>query len=247
MDRAQFEELKEFYALSALDDAQRSEFETFLRSHPEHQAEIGDLVAVGDLLALAPEEIEPPASLRKSIMATVHAESRATRAGSRRTPRPSLLERLGGFAGVGRVALGAAAVVLIGVLAATSLVQRGEIQNLQGALDDSRTARQEPSATETIELKGAPTSGKVEVVRVDGRRAVLVAEGLPPVDEGKTLQIWVIKDDVPMPGGVFKPGEKLVSVAVEGSLANADMVAVTVEPAGGSSAPTTDPMLFADL
>lgn len=250
MDRARFEELKEFYALSALDDRQRGEFEEYLQANPEHQAEVDDLMAVGDLLALSPEELDPPASLRRNIMATVEAESRATRGTSRRAARRPWLERVGGFAGVGRVALGAAAAVLVGVLSWNTITQRDEIQNLRSALDEQQIAQGQDSrdsANQTIELEGSATTGEVEVVRLDGRRAVLVAEGLPPMDEGKALQLWVIKDDVPKPAGVFKPGDKLVSIPVEGSLEDADMVAVTVEPAGGSPAPTTSPTLSAKL
>lgn len=247
MDRARFEELKEFYGLSALDERQRGEFEEYLRAHPEHQAEVDGLIAIGDLLALAPEELEPPARLRRNIMVTVQAESRVTRSTSRRAARRPWLERIGGFASVGRVALGTAAVVLIGFLAWNTATQRGEIADLRSTLEDQRIAQERDPASQTIELQGSGTTGEVEVVRLDVRRAVLVAEDLPPIDEGKTLQIWVIKDDVPKPGGVFKPGEKLVSVPVEGSLEDADMVAVTVEPAGGSSAPTTSPTLSAKL
>lgn len=249
VDRARFEELKEFYALNVVDAQERREVEQFLREHPEHQPEVDEMISVGDLLALAPEELEPSAGLRSNIMATVRAESRMSRVATRREARRPLLEWFGGFAGFGRVALGAAAVVLIGALSWNSVLQRGEIQDLQGEAEANRTAQEQDSDSRTIELKGsAATSGaSVEVVRVDGERAVLVAEGLSPIDEGKTLQIWVIKDDVPKPGGVFKPGEKLTSTPVGSSLEDADMVAITVEPAGGSKAPTTDPMLAAKL
>ncbi|MDQ3386334.1 MAG: anti-sigma factor, partial [Actinomycetota bacterium] len=215
--------------------------------HPEHRAEVEDLVSVGDLLALAPEELEPPASLRSSIMATVKAESRESAAASRQRSRQSIWERVGGFARFGRIAVGAAAILLIGVLSWNSFVQRGEIQDLRSAAESRQAAAQaQGSSIESIRLEGAAT-GKVEVVKLDGEQAVLVAEGLTPIDKGKTLQIWVIEDDVPKPSGIFDPGDKLRSVAVEHSLKNADMLAVTVEPAGGSKAPTTDPVMVAKL
>ena len=248
VERERFEELKEAYALEALDEGERRDFEDYLRSHPERQSEIDDLTAVADLLALAPEELEPSTKLRNDIMANVRAESRTTRAAARQAARRPLLERLGGFAGIGRVALGAVAVVLIGLLSWNTILQRDEIQSLQGKVDSQQSAAAKNDAR-TIELKGSgATSGAtVEVVEVDGDRAVLIAKGLPPIDKGKTLQLWVIKNDVPEPSGVFKPGEKLVSTPVKNSLENADMVAITVEPAGGSPAPTTEPMLAAKL
>lgn len=247
MDHKGFEESKEFYALGILEDKQKGEFEKYLRLHPEHRAEVKDLVSVGDLLALAPEELEPPASLRSSIMATVKAESRESAVASRQRSRQSIWERVGGFARFGRIAVGAAAILLIGVLSWNSFVQRGEIQDLRSAAESRQAAEQaQGSSIESVRLEGAAT-GKVEVVKLDGEQAVLVAEGLTPIDKGKTLQIWVITDNVPKPSGIFDPGDKLRSVAVEHSLKNADMLAVTVEPAGGSKAPTTDPVMVAKL
>ncbi len=247
MNHEGFEELKEFYALGILDDKQKSEFDDYLRRHPEHRAEVDDLISVGDLLSLAPEELEPPASLRSRIMATVKAESRESAAASRQQSPQSIWEHIGGFAGFGRIAVGAAAILLIGLLSWNSFVQRGEIQDLRSVAESRQAAdRTQDSSIESIRLEGSAT-GKVNVVKLDDEQAVLVAEGLPPIDEGKTLQIWVIEDDVPKPSGIFDPGNKLRSVAVEHSVKNADMVAVTVEPAGGSQSPTTDPMMVAKL
>lgn len=249
VERGRFEELKEAYALEALDGVEREDVEEFLRAHPEHQSEIDGLTAVADLLALAPEEVEPTAGLRRNLMAAVRAESRGSRAEARRAARKPILERLGGFMGMGRIALGAAAVALIGVLSWNTILQRAEIQDLQGEVKTQQSAPSEDAPGRIIELKGsaATSDASVEVVELDGDRAVLIANGLPPIDEGKTLQLWVIKNDVPEPSGVFKPGEKLVSTPVESSLEDADMVAITVEPSGGSPAPTTDPMLAAKL
>ena len=78
-------------------------------------------------------------------------------------------------------------------------------------------------------------------------RAILVAENMPPVPEGKILQIWVIENDVPQPSGVFEPTEKTAAVMVAKPVAEADAIAVTVEPHGGSRKPTTRPMLTAKL
>jgi anti-sigma-K factor RskA len=70
---------------------------------------------------------------------------------------------------------------------------------------------------------------------------------MPPVPEGKTYQIWVIEDDVPKPSGLFEPSEDSVAAVVEHPLDEADVVAVTVEPEGGSPQPTTDPMLATEV
>ena len=80
----------------------------------------------------------------------------------------------------------------------------------------------------------------------DGR-AVLVAENMPPVPEDRSMQIWVIKNDVPKPSGLFNPKGELVVAAITHPLRGADAIAVTVEPHGGSRKPTSQPMLTAKL
>ena len=67
-----------------------------------------------------------------------------------------------------------------------------------------------------VTLGGAGTDqrARAELVTLEGDRAVLVVENMPPVPEGKTYQIWVIEDDVPKPGGLFEPKDEEVIVVV---------------------------------
>ncbi len=85
------------------------------------------------------------------------------------------------------------------------------------------------------------------MVVLEGSRAVLVVENMPAVPEDKTYQIWIIKNDVPKPSGLFEPRQDSVAAVVEHPLEGGDVVAVTVEPEGGSPKPTTDPMLVAKV
>jgi anti-sigma-K factor RskA len=70
---------------------------------------------------------------------------------------------------------------------------------------------------------------------------------MPSVPENKTYQIWVIEGDVPQPSGLFKPDGKTVAAVVEKPLDEDDVIAITIEPDGGSQQPTTDPMLTAKV
>ena len=100
-----------------------------------------------------------------------------------------------------------------------------------------------------IALGGAGTEhgARAELVTLEGDRAVLVAEDMPPVPEGKTYQIWVIKGDTPRPSGLFEPRGDTIAVVVENPVEGADAVAVTLEPDGGSPKPTTEPMLVGEV
>ncbi|HLL15539.1 MAG TPA: anti-sigma factor [Pyrinomonadaceae bacterium] len=74
-------------------------------------------------------------------------------------------------------------------------------------------------------------------------RAMLMAADLPPAPAGKAYQLWFIAEGKPpMPGSVFQPdarghAEMYETVPPEGR-SNAAVFAVTLEPAGGTSAPT---------
>jgi anti-sigma-K factor RskA len=240
MNHVRFEELKDAFVLGALPEEERREFEEYLAAHPERQAEIGELGTVAGLLALSPQEQEPPPQLRRKIMDTVEAEA------ARPSPsRRSWLAWIGEHLSARNLALGAATMLVIGLFS-WNMVLQGEMQDLQGRIQSLQDQPQEP---QMVELGGAGTEqgARAELVTLEGDRAVLVVENMPPVPEGKTYQIWVIEDDDPQPSGLFKPKQDSVAAVVEHPLGGGDVIAVTVEPEGGSPKPTSDPMLAAEV
>jgi len=236
MDHARFDELKDAFVLGALPDEERREFEEYLAEHPERQAEIDELGTVAGLLALFPQEQEPPPELRRRIMGVVEAEADRPRAEPRSWPA-----RMRESLGVRGLALGAAALLVIGLFSWNLILQR-EIQDLQ-------EQAQRPQDSRMVELTGPGVAhgARAEVMILHNERAVLMAEDMPPVPEEKTLQIWVIEDRVPKSGGLFEPKDEEAIVVVEAPLDGADAIAISVEPEGGSAKPTTDPMLAAKL
>jgi anti-sigma-K factor RskA len=241
MENGRFEELKDAYVLGALPEEERREFEEYLAAHPERQAEVDELGAVAGLLALSPQEHEPSPELRSRILDAVGAEAVRPRAAGRR----SALAWIGELLGARNLALGAATLLVIGLFS-WSMLLRGEVQDLQGRV---QSLQSQPQGPQMVELGGTGTEqgARAELVTLEGDRAVLVVENMPPVPEEKTYQIWVIENDVPKPSGLFEPRQDSVAAVVEHPLEGGDVVAVTVEPAGGSPKPTTDPMLVAKV
>jgi anti-sigma-K factor RskA len=201
---------------------------------------VEDLKSIANLLALAPEEYEPSPELRRDLMSRISSSPEAIPAGP--SPRQSGFWRLFGAGGLAAAA--ALAVVAIGMFAWNASLQEENLA-LQGELQEQRT-----TTTTTYALRGTGTAQQVrgEVVLVGGERAVLVVDDLPSPPEGRTYEAWILRDDVAEPAGLFEPNDAGRAAApIEGSLEDADAVAVTVEPAGGSSSPTDDPLITANV
>jgi len=99
-------------------------------------------------------------------------------------------------------------------------------------------------------LWGASRSTKTEaisavvVVGAD-RHATLTVSGLARAPQGKTYEAWVIPAGChARPAGLFAGGRTSV-VHLRGTVPSGAVVAATVERAGGTSAPTTTPVVTA--
>ena len=242
MNPGRFEDLKDAYDLDALPEEERQSFEKYLATHPERQAEIDELGAIAGLLAFSPHEQEPSPELRRRVMDVVEAEAEP-----RRARRRSLFARLGDYLGARSLALGAAALLVIGLLSWNVLLQ-GQVQDLQGEVQNAQD-QQQAQQSQTIELQGswAEQGAHAEVASIDKNQVILVAKNMPSVPDNRTCQIWVIRDGVPEPSGLFQPDGNMTATAITSSIKKADVIAVTVEPAGGSKKPTSNPVLTTEL
>ncbi len=125
-------------------------------------------------------------------------------------------------------------------LLAWNAALRGENEDLRGELQNRRA----------YELQGSGTARDVrgEVIDLGHGRAVLVAENLPSAPEDQVYEAWLMRGEDPEPAGLFEPREEgTTAMPLEGSLEGVDAVAVTIEPSGGSSSPTSDPLITANI
>ncbi|PWC06956.1 anti-sigma factor [Mycetocola zhujimingii] len=272
--------LAALYALGALDVDDTARFEEHLASSTEAQADVVGFEATADLLSTG---VEPPASLKASIMASIatlpqlpaEAETPAVKTASPRavdtdepvqrqasTPAPSTGSPAGQSARVSKAehkararwysrpaaALAAAAAlvaVFLGANALTSALNNGN--GLTEALRLAHIEAQPDVARETIRLTNITDEKQVTATLVwSGALAesVFIVDGLASLPEDKTYELWYIGEDGPISAGVFNTHRAGESWRVlEGSMAAGDAVGVTVEPAGGSEQPTTDPLI----
>lgn len=146
--------------------------------------------------------------------------------------------------------LAVAAVAALAAVVAVLGVQLGQVRD---ELEQSQA-----SGVELRELVAAPD---VEVVRTsaDGTTgivvmsrsldtAVLVADGLEPAPEGQTYQLWAFVAGAPQSAGVLGSSvDGRIGPFSAHGVAEASQLGVTVEPAGGSRQPTSDPVLLIGL
>lgn len=82
--------------------------------------------------------------------------------------------------------------------------------------------------------------GEIEVVYSAERDAlVLTGDGIEPLPEGSTYQAWLVADGAPASVGTFAPDSNgAIALRANGVDPTGAVVAVTVEPVGGSEQPT---------
>ncbi len=93
-----------------------------------------------------------------------------------------------------------------------------------------------------------PAKGRVFVHA--SRGVVFMAARLPKIETGKIFELWVIPvSGNPIPAGTFSSRDDNTAVYVRPGPVepNASAFAVTIEPEGGSTLPTTKPFIVAGL
>ena len=141
----------------------------------------------------------------------------------------------------------AAAVVLVAGLglAATGVVQlqRAQQERVQAeqSLQATVAVLTDPGATRVV--ADAAGGGRATLVTA-GSRAVVVAAGLPGLASSRTYQLWVLHAKAVTSAGLGPHGAAAGQswTRLVGGLAAGDAVAISVEPAGGSTQPTTQPI-----
>lgn len=206
------------YALDALDDRERAEFEEHLGSCEDCQDEVRSFTAAAAALALAAAPVAPPAELRSQLLEAARRE-RANVIPLRRR----------------RAATAAPAVA---VAASTALVAVGVwASSLRHSLARERAAVAVFADPDARHIPLAGAHGALVVAR-DGRAALAVA--LPPPPAHKRYEAWVMSPK-PHRAALFSTRAPKLDLRVH----RGDVVAVTLERAEGVDAPTSRPLLTA--
>ncbi|GAA2446302.1 anti-sigma factor [Agromyces soli] len=253
------------YALDALDGEELRRFETELARSPELRAEVDGFRAVAAGLGAETPELAPPPSLKAGLFARlgatpqlppVDAAPPAEPAGApepdaapttapaaapapmpepeappvdelaARRRRRRLVASLTAAASVAILVIGV--VIGIGWSGPNGWGAQRELAALEAAPDAQR---------QTVEVSGG---GEVTVLwSAELGRSAVMADGLPALGSEHDYELWYIDEAGPAPAGLVGANSWRV---LEGDFVDGMVVGLTVEPAGGSEQPTTEPI-----
>jgi anti-sigma-K factor RskA len=244
------------YALDALEDTERDEFERHLVECPECSREVTELRLTANRLGAAVSE-QPSDLLRQRVLAEI------SRVRQDPPPGPRLVAARANqrFRGANRWAMGitsvaaAIALALAGTFGVAALRAQHELGDARAALS-AAAARyapvgqvlSEPDA-QTVTASGPSGGNGTVMMSRKLNKGIFLAFNMPPTPANRTYQAWAIgaAGDARSLGVLMSTGGTSTAPVVMNTLGGTAKVGVTVEPAGGSKQPTTTPLMLFDL
>jgi anti-sigma-K factor RskA len=226
------------YVLGALDDAEATEVRRHLSRCRRCLQEAEELQEVSGLMAFAAPDVAPPPELKGQLITRVRGEMVERSAPHRASPLEQF-RRL-----IQRSALvwtPISVLLIIGLLV-------GNLLLWQRLSDEQAIPRMQ-----TVPMAGTDASpGATGLLAIGGEGidGTLVVEGLAPLNEDQQYQLWLIQDGQRDSGAVFsvdEQGQAFVNIDAPHALDDYSDFGITVEPAGGSPAPTGPKVLGVDL
>jgi anti-sigma-K factor RskA len=260
MEHRDYQELVTAYALDALDPSEERALTEHLELCSECRAELTQMRDTAASLATAAPAAVPGDHVRQQILQRIRSESRPAQARPAVVP---LKQSFGAWTTVLRLAAAVAFVaLLLGIIIlwrrdAAARKELARLSNQVGAQQQELQSEHERLAHQGEALR-LLTSPEAKTMALAGTNAVqsarasfvydqrsgqgiLMIEGLPPTPADKAYEVWFIpKGQSPIPGPTFtvSDGQALVSHTLPSEARSPAVVAVTLEPKGGSEAPT---------
>ena len=261
---AEADELAPAAALDALEAGEAAALQAHLATCPETHPALATYALTAASLAELADPVVPPSGLKARLLTAVAEDLagrdaaapettsaalqpvpavRATTTDVAASPAPVDLqtERTRRRPVLGWV-LAAAAVIAIVALAGVSLFLQTRVDDadrLAVQLRDAIGAAGQPGAqvAPVMGTDAQPGAGGFVVLPSDGS-GYLVVDGLAPLAAGQVYEAWtIVGDAAPVPAGLATPTDGLAIFPLATGTP-VEVVALTIEPAGGSQTPT---------
>lgn len=216
-------ELLPAYTLGSLEPDEAA----LVAEHAAHcaacQQELRAYQRLVDDLPLAAALLEPPAAMKNKLFKRLRAKTQPLALKTN-----SWQQRILPLWGL-------ASLVLVVLLGASNLLLWQRLGQMAQSPQASMT---------TIHLTGSentPAATGTLVISRNGEYGTLVVDGMPALDARQQYQLWLIRNGQRSSGGIFSvdaEGYGYLSIAAPEPLNAFDSFGVTIEPAGGSPAPT---------
>jgi anti-sigma-K factor RskA len=239
------------YALGALAEPEKSEFEALMADSEQLRAEVTELMDTAVELGLSVAPVDPPPAVRDRILAAVAstpqlAPQAVERREATRDETPAELKarsrwstplaRLGAAAAAIALIVGLGFTARFGIQAQQDMATASQVNEIQAAADYQR---------ETVDIAGGGDATLVWSVAL--QRSALIVDGLTGLPAGSTYELWYIDSQGATPAGTFDVGDDgKRTVVLAGDMGLGDTIGVTIEPAGGSTTPSTDPVIVVE-
>lgn len=217
------------YALDAIEGRELRRYEKHLASCDSCPATVDRLREVAGALA-STVELDSPEGMRHTVLEQLGTTPQETTSPTELAPSP----RLRSWVAIAAVTIAA---VGVGAVVGNQLSDNGSLVSEIVAQPDA----------EVVSLQGPSTAVANFVYSTSLGQGVLVARGLDDIGDDMTYQAWLIGDGEPVPVGLFRADNGNATFEVVGDLAATAQLGVTIEPAGGSPAPTGEIQLVADF
>ena len=228
------------YLNGTLSKDEMQQFEQHLKSCTECQ-EIVE--ATGELPYLA-DPIEPPAGMKSRILSTVFEEKP-----EQNDPPVALKPEMAVIPmqkSPRKIHLWKP--LIAAVLIASLLGNAYAFMQLSDQDNEPETAIQSIELQPNEAFSGTATAAMIE--EQGGLNLVVKADQLAELGASQVYQVWLIKDDKPIPAGAFSPnpnGEGASYYQLEEKSAEWDTIAITLEPETGNELPKGEVVLSSEI
>jgi anti-sigma-K factor RskA len=212
------------YAVDALDDVERAQFERHLAGCPACRAEVDSLQEAASLLAET-TTVTPSRELRDRVLAGIGTVRPLPPVVEKDTPEDATVTELAPRRRRRVVSFLAAAAAVVAIGTGGVITQLND--EPLSATDQVIQADDAQRFTQSF-----PGGATATVVRSkELNEAVLITDDMPGAPEGHAYALWFQHDDVMVPAGIM-PDREDNEVLLSGDAATADGVGITVETAG---------------
>jgi anti-sigma-K factor RskA len=240
------------YALGILTDAERAEFEAHLDTCVECRTELAELRRVNEALALTSPPATPPPHLRQRIIDAADRDRRpAVPAPATRSSLPWWLAAAASIAAIVAGSQWWSSRYELAQLRAELATTRDRLATAESLRASAERTAGEASSRLAILASGdsvaIPLAGQAASPNATGRvlwsptrGVVFVANNLPALPQGRVYQLWAVASPAPVGIALVRPGGAGQADAIATIPAGVapTAFALTIEPEGGSPAPT---------